>query len=281
VTDGALDALDLEIVSGRWFDASDDGVAWQPVVVDRDLARAFFGRADVAGEWLDDDARPAAGTAPVRARRRVVGVVSEFRQHGELSLGGNYLFLRRRVGDPATRPPRNLVLEMAPGTPRGYEEELLDRLAAVAPSWSFVARPMAESRASSFRLRLVPLSVGGIVGAFLMTMVALGLVGVLWQNVVRRTRELGLRRATGATRRRIHRQISMELLLVTTLGLALGALLVIQLPILDLVPALSAGVFAAAVATAAGLLLALALSASLYPAWLAARVQPADALRWE
>jgi ABC-type lipoprotein release transport system permease subunit len=73
----------------------------------------------------------------------------------------------------------------------------------------------------------------------------------------------------------------MELLLVTTLGLALGALLVIQLPILDLVPALSAGVFAAAVATAAGLLLALALSASLYPAWLAARVQPADALRWE
>jgi putative ABC transport system permease protein len=281
VTDGALDALDLEIVSGRWFDASDDGVAWQPVVVDRDLARAFFGRVDVAGEWLDDAPRPAAGTAPARARRRVVGVVSEFRQHGELSLGGNYLFLRRRVGDPATRPPRNLVLEMAPGTPRGYEEELLDRLAAVAPSWSFVARPMAESRASSFRLRLVPLSVGGIVGAFLMTMVALGLVGVLWQNVVRRTRELGLRRATGATRRRIHRQISMELLLVTTLGLALGALLVIQLPILDLVPALSAGVFAAAVATAAGLLLALALSASLYPAWLAARVQPADALRWE
>jgi putative ABC transport system permease protein len=140
---------------------------------------------------------------------------------------------------------------------------------------------MAESRASSFRLRLMPLSVAGIVGAFLMAMVALGLVGVLWQNVVRRTRELGLRRATGATRRRIHRQISMELLLVTTLGLALGALLVIQLPILDLVPALSAGVFAAAVATAAGLLLALALSASLYPAWLAARVQPADALRWE
>jgi putative ABC transport system permease protein len=281
VTDDARDALDLDVVAGRWFDRSDDGVAWEPVVIDRDFARAFFGRVDVAGEWIDDAPRAASGSAPDRPRRRVVGVVSEFRQHGELSSGGPYLFLRKRVGDPSTRPPRNLVLEMRPGTPRGYEEVVLDRLAAAAPSWSFVARPMAESRDTSFRLRLVPLVVGAIVGAFLMAMVALGLVGVLWQNVVRRTRELGLRRATGATRQRIHRQISMELLLVTTIGLALGALLVIQLPILDLVPALSAGVFTAALGVAAGLLLALALSASLYPAWLAARVQPADALRWE
>lgn len=281
VTDDALAALDLELVAGRWFDRSDDGLDWDPVVVDRDLARALFGTVEVAGEWLDEAPRAAAGTAPERPRRRVVGVVSDFRQHGELSGRSPYLFQRKRVGDPRHRPLRNLVLEMAPGTPRAYEEEVLARLSAAAPSWSFVVRPMAESRAGSFRLRLAPLLAGGIVGSFLMAMVALGLLGVLWQNVVRRTRELGLRRATGATRGNIHRQISMELLLVTTLGLALGTLLVVQLPILDLVPALSTGVFVSGLAAAAGLLYALALATSLYPAWLAARVQPADALRWE
>ena len=43
--------------------------------------------------------------------------------------------------------------------------------------------------------------VGGLVAGFLMVMVGLGLIGVLWQNVTQRTREIGLRRATGAARR--------------------------------------------------------------------------------
>jgi putative ABC transport system permease protein len=98
---------------------------------------------------------------------------------------------------------------------------------------------------------------------------------------VERTRELGLRRAAGAARRDIHRQISMELLILTTLGLALGTLLAVQLPILDLAPFLGTGTFTAALALSAGLLYALALAAAAYPAWLASRVQPAEALRWE
>jgi putative ABC transport system permease protein len=281
VTDGALGALDLDLVAGRWFDRSDDGLAWQPVVIDRELARAFFGDREAVGQWLDDKPRQAAGAAPERPRRRVVGVVSDFRQHGELAAPGNYMFVRKRVGDASQRPLRNLVLEMAPGTPPAYEEEVLAHLQAVAPSWSFVVRPMAQMRESSLRLRLAPVIVGAVVGAFLMAMVALGLLGVLWQNVIRRTRELGLRRATGATRTDVHRQISMELLLVTTLGLFLGVLLAVQLPVLDLLPSLSSGVVTAGIATAVLLLYALALAAALYPSWLAGRVQPAEALRWE
>jgi putative ABC transport system permease protein len=191
------------------------------------------------------------------------------------------MFVRKRVGDPADRPLRNLVLETAPGTPAAYEEEVLARLGAVAPEWSFVVRPMAQMRSTSFRLRLAPVVAGAVVAAFLVLMVTLGLVGVLWQNVVRRTRELGLRRATGATRRDVRRQISRELLLFTTLALGLGILLAVQLPVLDLLPALGAGVFAAGLALAAGLIYALVLVAALYPSWLASRVEPAEALRWE
>lgn len=281
VTDAAREALDLEVVAGRWFDRTDDGLAWQPVVIDRELAHGLFGTGDPVGRWLDEKPRPAAGTRPERPRRRVVGVVSDFRQHGELSAPNRYLFVRKRVGDPHERPLRSLVLEMAPGTSADYEEEVLARLQAVAPDWTFVVRPMDALRATSFRLRLAPLVVGAVVGAFLMAMVALGLLGVLWQNVVRRTRELGLRRATGATRGDVHRQIAMELLLVTTLGLSLGVLLAVQLPVLDLLPSIPAGVYTAALALAAAVLYALALVAAAYPSWLAGRVQPAEALAWE
>ena len=38
-----------------------------------------------------------------------------------------------------------------------------------------------------------------LITSFLMIMVGLGLVGVLWLNVTRRTAELGLRRAMGAS----------------------------------------------------------------------------------
>ena len=38
-----------------------------------------------------------------------------------------------------------------------------------------------------------------VVALFLVFMVGLGLVGVLWLSVTRRTAELGLRRAMGAT----------------------------------------------------------------------------------
>ena len=41
-------------------------------------------------------------------------------------------------------------------------------------------------------------------------MVALGLTGVLWQSVTQRTREIGLRRAKGATRVSVQRQISRD-----------------------------------------------------------------------
>ncbi len=279
VTDGLGDALDLEVVEGRWFDAADDGLAWQPVVIDRELARALFGDDDPLGRWIDKPPEP--GDADAYQRRRVVGVVSDFRQHGELSLPKAHMLERQRVGDPRMRPPRNLLLEMAPETPAEYEEVLVRRLQAVAPEWSFEVRSLEEMRVSAFRLRLVPLVVGGVVAGFLLVMVALGLIGVLWQNVVRRTREIGLRRAAGAARSDVRRQILMELALVTSLGVALGVVLVAQLPVLDPFGILTPGVFAAGLVLSLALIYALAAVCALYPGWMAARVQPAEALRWE
>lgn len=279
VTDAFADVVELDLVAGRWFERSDDAFDWTPVVLDLEAVRGLFGPGlepeEVTGRWLTED------PDDTRPPRRVVGVVSDFRQHGELSGPGPYMFERVAVADPDNRPPRNLVLRMLPGTTADYEEVVIDRLQGVAPEWTVSVQPVAALRETNLRLRLVPLTVVAVIAGFLMLMVALGLMGVLWQNVVQRTREIGLRRANGATRGDVLRQVVGELLMVTTWAVGLGALLVVQLPILDLFGGLSPGVFGAGLLTSLVLVYALAALCALYPSWLAGRVQPAEALRWE
>jgi len=273
VTDGFAEVVGLDLVAGRWFEPADDALDWMPVVLDREAAAALFGTEEPVGRFLEQEED--------RPRRRVVGVVSDFRQHGELSGPQPYMFERVAVGDPQHRPPRNLVLKMAPGTTADYEKDLVERLQAVAPEWTFTVKPLSSLRDTNLRLRLIPLGAVAIIAALLMIMVALGLSGVLWQNVVQRTREIGLRRAAGATRAGIHRQLVAELLLVTAMALGLGTVLLIQLPLLDLFSSLSAGVFTAGLLVALALMCLLATACALYPSWMAGRVQPAEALRWE
>ncbi len=174
-----------------------------------------------------------------------------------------------------------LLIKLRPGTPADFEERLTERAQRVAPDWSFRVKPLAQARESSFRLKIAPLAVGGVVAFFLLLMVGLGLLGVLWQNLLQRTREIGLRRATGASRQAVHRQILLEQLLLTTLGVILGTILVIQIPVLDLAGFISTRIFVGGLLVAAGSMYLLSMLCAFYPSTVAARVPPAEALRYE
>jgi putative ABC transport system permease protein len=271
VTDGFAAAMSLRVVQGRWFGREDDGAAQRPVVINQGLAAEILPGADPIGKVIQ------RGGAEVK----VIGVVDDFRQFGELSSPGYYLFERIPEAYAGERPPRRLLLRMAPGTPASYEREVLARLAPLVPGWSFEVAPLAQYRQGRLRFMLAPLVIGGVIAGFLLLMVGLGLLGVLWQNVTRRTRELGLRRASGARRAAIHRQILLELVLITSLALAPALLLVLQLPLLGLLGSLQPAVFAGAVAAALVAIYVLSLVCGLYPSWIAVRSEPAEALRWE
>lgn len=285
VTDDFERVMGLEIVAGRWFSPLDDGAA--PVVLDRDLAVRVFGSAQAAiGQSLEGADGPSLaetqGAAPTAAdRRQVVGVVSDYRAGGELSGPGSFFFERVRVGDTAHRPPGHILLRLRPGTGAAFSEPLARRLQALEPGWSYDVQPLADFRRTNLRLRAAPLVAGGIVGSFLLAMVALGLVGVVWQNVSERTREIGLRRAVGATGPAIHRQFVLEMLLLAAAAIAAGTLVAIQLPLLDLVGAIPLAVVAGGLAAAGLALLLLSGLAAWLPSRLASRVTPSAALRYE
>ena len=114
-------------------------------------------------------------------------------------------------------------IRVRPGVTAEFEEHLVNTLQAMAPDWSFSMKPTEDVRTEYLRNNyLTPLAIMGMVAGFLLLMVALGLSGVLWQNVTQRIRELGLRRAKGADRARIKRQIFMEIALMTGIALAAG-----------------------------------------------------------
>lgn len=266
--------MGLKLVAGRWFEEADANLSWDPAVIDQDLARTVYGSGDPVGKPFGE---PHPGEKPIR----VIGVVSDFRKSGELMPNDNFMFRFASIDHPTSPALRTLLVRVRPGTPAAFEEALVKRMQQVAPDWSFEVRPLPQVRASAFRFFLTPLIVAGTVAFFLLLMVGLGLIGVLWQNLLQRTREIGLRRAAGASRASVHRQVLLEQIVLTSLGVLLGTLLVIQVPILHLIGVLSHGVFTAGLLVAMAAMYLLSVLCALYPSSLAARVQPAEALRYE
>lgn len=275
-TPGVAAVLGLELVAGRFFDRADESLPYRPVVINRLLAEEVYGDRDPIGqpflEAVPDQQIP---------ERRVVGVISDFRRGGELAGPGYCRFDLTRMGQGTERVSRSLLLKVRPGTPAAFEAELAARLRQVAPDWSFDIQPLARLRDSILRLSFAPLMAAGIVAGFLLAMVALGLLGVLWQNLLQRTREIGLRRALGASRGAIQRQIVLEQLLLATGGIGLGALLAVQVPAFGLLDFIPRPVWLGAAVLAAVAVYALVVAAALYPSRVAGRIEPAAALRAE
>jgi putative ABC transport system permease protein len=127
-----------------------------------------------------------------------------------------------------------------------------------------------------------------IVGVAAISLVVGGLsvINTMAMSVAERTREIGIRRAIGGSRRRIVRELVLEAgmigLIGGLLGLVLGALVVVLANnagrasgtvLFDLTP--WTAVFAVAFSTILGML------AGIVPAWSAARLDPVTALRYE
>jgi len=111
--------------------------------------------------------------------------------------------------------------------------------------------------------------------------VGFGLFGVLWQSVTRRTNELGLRRAMGASRQHIYQQIVAEMCLTAVFGLGIGVFVAVQFPLLGTFPELDWSATIGGISISAVLVSTLCFLCALYPGWLASRKSPAEALHYE
>ena len=119
-------------------------------------------------------------------------------------------------------------------------------------------------------------------GALATILAAVGLYGVLSFSVARRTREIGIRMALGAERRRVLWLVLRETLILCTIGIAFGlagawALTRYVKTLLYEVSPMEPAVLAAGVAA----ILAVSLASGFLPAWRASRTDPMQALKHE
>ena len=140
----------------------------------------------------------------------------------DYSLGGQAVLLDSAAAKKAfdVGEPDLYILTRTPESPTDLEE----RLRALAAQQGFLVRSFAELRAQFDRL------VDGIVGSLFVLMAigfvvgGLGVSNTLAMSVLEQTRELGLLRIVGMTRRQVQRLVMVEALLIGLLGVGLGLL---------------------------------------------------------
>jgi len=268
-----FDLMRIPLLRGRVLAATDDEHSAPVAVVSRALAEALWPGQDPVGRFI---AWPAV-EGPPRPPVRVVGVVGDTR---DVSLSGGpslamYLPFAQRAGGNLGLIARGRGgASVAPATLRRIVAAVDPRV-AVLGGRSLLDRLRDETRPQRTASAWI-----GVFGIIALLLAAIGLYGVVAQDVLQRTRELAVRSALGASPGGILRTVLGDGMRLAALGGAAGALGTIAA--LGVLRSFFTGVGAvdmrAAIVSAAPLALAM-LAATYLPARRAARLNPADALR--
>ena len=230
VTMDADEALGLRVSEGRWFQESDVRTGERPVVLSRSLARFYFGDEPAVGRAIPKQNEEGVEQPLAEGHRaeRVVGVVDHYRRLGEYGEPHDMCFRLIDLTRSGNYLSQRMIVRAHPGADASFEEHLLDTLRAAKPEWRFRISSMESQRellhADQLRLPLI----GLVLAAFLILMVGLGLVGVLWQSVSRRTSEFGLRRAVGGSAVSVRGLVLGELVALTSVSALIGTVIFLQ-----------------------------------------------------
>ena len=272
-TDGYFQALGIPILRGRLFNESDSADSPHVAVISDSLARARWPGQDPVGHTIefgnmDGDLRLLT----------IVGVVGDVHEYGleappRPTVYVN-LFQRPRAAITITMLS-DAHTQSVTSAARGILHELNPE---IPPRFRTFAQVYAASLGSR-RFNLMLLACFGIVALLLATA---GVFGVMAYSVSRRTREIGVRVALGASSRTVLTMILGQGLRTILIGIAIG--LVGSLVLTRTLESLLFGVTATdpvTFATVILLLMTAALLACYIPARRATRVDPMIALRYE
>ena len=281
----------LPLAAGRWLNDADDAQKHFVCVIGDEMLKNLFpgGRNPIGSSILLND-----------VRFEVVGVVQRV-GHGDDNSTNNRVFLTYSMMHqffPLTGDNQEAAISFLNYRPRVRDEHVLARQEVrkiIARNHGFDWRnddafedwdtvKNAETVGKIFDA--MDIFLGGV-GLVTLALGAIGIINIMLVAVSERTREIGLRKALGATNRSIMLQFFVEGAFLTLMsgGLGMGAAALIMGMLSGLqgaAPGFDPPTMSYMSATVAIGTLALAgIVAGLYPARKAAMLQPVDALRQE
>ncbi len=274
VSPGYFRAIGMRLLKGRLFGAADTPEAPHGAVINEAFARKVWPNENPVGKRFRIGDYPENAGRPIP----VIGVVSDAKYLGladapypemffsmdQEGASKSMTLIFRTARDPyaLAGAVRGIVRAIDPNQP----------ITKVSTLETLVAESVAPQRLTTI--------LGGIFAALALLLAGTGLYGVIAYAVARRTHEIGVRMALGASTSQVVRLVLMQGLRLTLAGLAIGiaGALVLGRLLAGLLfrvsprdPLILAGV--------TGALVALALAATYIPARRAAAVEPMAALR--
>jgi putative ABC transport system permease protein len=274
VTADYLATMKIPLLRGRDLSPTDDGTAVPVLLINAAMARKLFPEVDPLGQRVK-----IGGTdGPWRT---IVGVTGDV-HHQSLDADGELEMYVPTSQSPYAESRRVLVVrggrvpaQLVPAIRRVIRE--VDPAVPVA-----TVATMADHIQHRTATRRFARAVFQVFAGVATLLAALGLYGVLSSGVAERTRELGIRSALGATRRRLLALVLGHALRLTLVGMSVGVAGALLLT--GLLRSLLFGVTPTDPTTflvTAVLLLLVALVSASVPALRAGRVEPAVVLREE
>jgi predicted permease len=265
---GYFEAMGTPLIRGRQITDADRAGAQPVAVLSQAAARRIWPSEDPLGKCVKLD---ADGPCSV-----VVGIAGDIRAGFDEGPGRHVYLAGAQVPTPDSR-----LFIRTRGDAAGQTEAVRRALQEVVPGFAYVStRTLDGIVAPQMRSWRLGATMFTIFGLLALVVAAIGLYSVIAYDVSQRTRELGVRVALGASAGAVLRLVVGEGVRVVFVGLALGAAVAISLasrvsPLLYEVSAKDPVTYAGVV----GVLLVVAVVASLAPALRAARVDPNVALR--
>jgi predicted permease len=283
---GYFETMQIRLLEGRDFTPTDRTGTERVAIVSQAAARLFWGGRRAAGQHVVWQQMPRLFSrtgpgAPVRPSLTpvpltVIGVAADVKSGGGAPPPMIYVPFAQNYEPAVAIVARGAAGQRLTGTIR-------DVVASVNPNLPIVASSRLSEQSSPVLTQLrVTASVAGAVGLVAILLASIGIYGLTAYTVTRRTREIGIRIAMGATRADVVRLVLGRGMSLVAIGSATGLLLAaggsrLLARLLFGVPPFDPITFTGA----ALLFAAVGLAACYVPARRAVRINATEALRYE
>ncbi len=273
VTDRYFETTGIHLIAGRSFSPSDQSGSLGVAIFNETAARAFFGTESPLGRKVTFPGQRVEGPY------EVVGIVADAR-YQDLRTPDEpmvYVPLDQAI-DPITGA---VVFVRGQGDVKRLVPSMRAAVAETVPGGFIAGITTIEQQLemSLVRERMLAL-LATFFAALALVLACIGIYGVMAYRVVRRTREIGIRIAVGATHQSVVWLVVRETLLLVIVGAAIGT--GVSLAVNPLLATQLFGVTSydpTAILVALSVLVAVTLMAGYVPARQASRIDPVKALK--